>query len=177
MPDPQYSIEPLDPKKHDRTSFICEEPALNEFIRKHANRESKANTSKCFVLTEVNSPFQIRGYYTLSATSIALSSLPDRLGKRLPNREKVPATLLGRMARDLAHKKEKIGLHLMFSALKRAYQASSEVASAGVVIDPKNESLASYYETYGFIRIQDSESPLRMFLPMKDIEANAAQGA
>jgi|SaaInl7_100m_RNA_FD_contig_21_2655101_length_464_multi_7_in_0_out_0_2 hypothetical protein len=68
MASSEYLIEPLDPKKHDQESFICEEPALNEFIRKHANRESKANTSKCFVLSvpkalqrfAVTTPFQLR---------------------------------------------------------------------------------------------------------------------
>jgi hypothetical protein len=81
MASSEYLIEPLDPKKYDRESFICEEPALNEFIRKHANRESKANTSKYFVLTRSESPSTIRGYYTLSARSIALNSLPRSLAK------------------------------------------------------------------------------------------------
>ena len=172
MPDPKYIIEPLDPQKHDRASFICEEPALNDFIHKHANRESKANTSRCFVLTAQESPATIRGYYTLSATSISLSSLPEKISKKLPNREKVPATLLGRIARDLSFKRKGIGEHMMFSTLDRAYQTSLEVASAGVVLDAKNELLASYYEGYGFTRIQGAENSIRLFLPMKDIEAN-----
>ncbi|MBK1878781.1 hypothetical protein [Pelagicoccus mobilis] len=172
MPAFRYLIEPLDPKIHDRESFICEEPALNDFIRKQANRESKANTSRCFVLTTKESPTTIRGYYTLSATSISLSNLPEKTAKKLPNRDKVPATLLGRIARDLSFKSEGIGEHLMFSALNRAYLASLEVASSGVVIDPKNEPLANYYANYGFIKLQGDESSIRMFLLMKDIESN-----
>lgn len=170
---PKYIIEPLDPKKHNRDSFNCEEEALNEFIRKHANRESKANTSKCFVLARPESPSAIRGYYTLSATSITLKSLPRNLAKKLPNREKVPATLLGRIARDLSFKSENLGPHLMFSALNRANLASREIASVGVVLDPKNEALARYYEKYGFIRLQETRGSFRMFLSMKDIEANS----
>lgn len=160
MPSSKCIIEPLGPKKHDQESFICEEPALNEFIRKHANRESKANTSKCLVITRPENPPVIRGYYTLSATSIALSSLPTKLAKRLPNRDKIPATLLGRIARNLSFKSENLGPHLMFSALNRANLASREIASVGVVLDPKTKP---WHTTTKNTDSSDSRKPKVLF--------------
>ena len=166
-----YIVEPLDPRKHDREAFICEEKALNDYIRKHANRDSKTDISRCFVISTEDNPGIIRGYYTLSATSISLSTLPPKIAKKLPNRDQVPATLLGRIARDLSYKNENVGQHLMYSALHRARNASLEVASHGIVLDPKNERLAAYYQHYGFFRIQEGSKSFRMFLPMKDLRS------
>jgi len=57
----------------------------------------------------------------------------------------------------------------MYSALRRAFISSKEIASAGIVLDAKNEVLANYYESYGFLRLQDTPDSIRMFLPMKDL--------
>lgn len=97
----QLRVEILDPAVHRRDEFACESPELTEFIRTRARKEAKARASACFVLLLGADPGQIAGYYTLSATTVELDKLPIELTKKLPRYPRLPATLLGRLARAI----------------------------------------------------------------------------
>jgi hypothetical protein len=53
-------------------------------------------------------------------------------------------------------------------ALRRALEASREVASAAVVADAKDDAAAAFYRRYEFVPFADL--PNRLFLPMGLIE-------
>ena len=161
----QYKIEALDPTIHRRDQFSCESSDLTDFLRTRARKEAKTRTSACFVLVPLQERGRIAGYYTLSATSVELVKLPDDLTRKLPRYPNLPATLLGRLARDLSFKGQGIGDLLMVDALKRAYESSSVIGSVAVVVDPKDERAAKFYAEFGF-RPLDGK---RMFLPMKSV--------
>ncbi len=161
----QFRVEILDPGVHCREEFSCESPELTEFLRTRARKEAKSRTSACFVLVPVADPGQIAGYYTLSATTIELEKLPVELTRKLPRYPRLPATLLGRLARALAFKGQGIGDLLMVDALKRAYENSSVIGSVAVVVDPKDDPAAKFYGTFGFQPLDGRQ----MFLPMKAI--------
>jgi predicted N-acetyltransferase YhbS len=162
---PQFRIEILDPVIHRREEFSCESPELTEFLRTRARKEAKSRTSACFVLVPVADPEQIAGYYTLSATSIELEKLPVELTKKLPRYPRLPATLLGRLARALAFKGQGIGDLLMVDALNRSYENSSVIGSVAVVVDPKDAPAAKFYGPFGFQPLDGH----KMFLPMKAV--------
>ncbi len=107
------------------------------------------------------------GYYTLSATSILLADLPDETARKLPKYPHVPATLLGRLAIDSRCQGRGYGELMIIDALRRALQATTEVASYAVVVDVINEHTRSFYEHYEFCTFADRK--LRLFLPMKTI--------
>src|SRR3989441_84919 len=161
----QFRVEVLDPAVHRREEFSCESPELTEFLRTRARKEAKARTSACFVLVSVADPGQITGYYTLSATTIELEKLPVEVTRKLPRYPRLPATLLGRLARVLAFKAQGIGDLLMVDALKRSYENSSVIGSVAVVVDSKDERAAKFYGTFGFQQLDGQ----KMFLPMKAI--------
>src|SRR5882757_7441076 len=161
----QFKFEILDPAVHRREEFACESPELTGFLRTRARKEAKSRTSACFVLVPVADPGQIAGYYTLSATSIELEKLPVELTRKLPRYPRLPATLLGRLARALAFKGQGIGDLLMVDALKRSYENSSVIGSVAVVVDPKDEPAAKFYGAFGFQPLDDQ----KMFLPMKAV--------
>lgn len=162
---PQFKFEILDPAIHRRDEFACESPELTEFLRTRARKEAKSRTSACFVLVPVADPGQIVGYYTLSATSIELEKPPVELTKKLPRYPRLPATLLGRLARSLAFKGQGIGDLLMVDALKRSYENSSVIGSVAVVVDPKDAPATKFYGTFGFQPLDEQ----KMFLPMKSV--------
>ena len=164
-PPPQFHVEVLDPSVHRREEFACESTELTEFLRTRARKEAKARTSACFVMVPVEDRGRIAGFYTLSATSIEMEGLPAELAKKLPRYPRLPATLLGRLARAAEFKGQGIGDLLMVDALKRAYESSSVIGSVAVVVDPKDERAARFYGEFGFQRL-DSQ---KMFLPMKAI--------
>ena len=158
-------IEPLG-KKHDRAAFSCGASELDTYLRERASQEARKKISACFVLVN-DGDNSVIGYYSLSAISILLDELPEKTVKKLPRYPDVPATLLGRLAVDVRHRGRGYGEVLLVDALRRAFQASTDVASFAVVVDPKDDEARSFYEHFGFIAFPDHE--LRMFLPMQTI--------
>jgi GNAT superfamily N-acetyltransferase len=164
--DPQSpKIEPLG-KKHDRLVFSCGDEALDTYLKIRASQEAKKKIATTFVMVDSQTSAVI-GYYTLLATSILLADLPDETTKKLPKYPHVPATLLGRLAIDGRFQGRGYGELLIIDALRRALQATTEVASYAVVVDAINERARSFYEHYEFCAFPDRK--LRLFLPMKTI--------
>jgi predicted GNAT family N-acyltransferase len=118
----------------------------------------------------VTTDSRIAGYYTLSSTSIRLDDLPDELVKRLklPRYPGVGATLIGRLARDLSFKGQGIGELLLADALKVALAVSRKIASAGVVVETKDEHARRFYSEFGFTGF--TETGNRLLLRMEAIE-------
>ena len=153
-------------KKHDRAVFSCGNDALDTYLKKRASQELKKKIATTFVMVG-GQPSEIIGYYTLSATSILLDDLPDKIAKKLPKYPQVPATLLGRLAIDSRYQGRGYGEILILDALRRSLNAAAVVASYAVVVDAIDERARSLYEQYGFCDFPDRK--LRLFLPMKTI--------
>jgi len=120
-----------------------------------------------YVLVPAHQPTSVAGYYSLSSTAVRLSDLPETTRKRLPRYPLVPATLLGRLAVDKAHRGQGLGERLLIDALRRSLDASRTVASVAVIVDAKDEAGAAFYARYGFVPLPDQ--PLRLFLSMKTL--------
>jgi GNAT superfamily N-acetyltransferase len=168
----RFRIEPLDPGKHRRELFACESPELTEFLRKRARKEMQARASACFVLVPEADPGRVVGYYTLSQTSIVLEHLPAALVKRLPRYPQLGATLIGRLARDLAWKGRQVGRLLLIDALRRCVRHSAEVGAVVVATDPKDDKSRAFYETHGFRGLDEH----RMFIPMSELIEREVSG-
>ncbi|MEO6106563.1 MAG: GNAT family N-acetyltransferase [Cyclobacteriaceae bacterium] len=148
---------------HKKNSFVCEEPSLENYLRKQAGQDVKRQVAACFILEGEGG--EIKGYYTLSADSVDRTLIPEHLHKKLPYKN-LPVTLLGRLARDSNYKGQGIGELLLADALRRAYQASSTIGAWAVVTDPINEKALEFYQSFGFISLESG----RMFIPMETIK-------
>jgi GNAT superfamily N-acetyltransferase len=168
----QFLIEHLDPAKHRRRDFRCESAELTAFLQQRARKEMDARASACFVLVPESDPGRIAGYYTLSQTSVTLAKLPVAVAKRLPHYPDLGATLIGRLARDLAWKGQDIGRLLLVDALRRCLRQSDEVGAVVVVTDPKDLKARAFYERFGFRALDDS----RLFIPMRELVEREARG-
>ena len=104
-----YLIEPLSVPPHRREEFACESADLTDYIRTRARKEMQARASACFLLVAESDPGRIVGYYTLSQTAVVTRQLPAAVTKRLPRYPQMGATLIGRLARDLAWKGKDVG--------------------------------------------------------------------
>ena len=109
----------------------------------------------------------VLGFHTLSATSIQLTDIPTALAKRLPRYPRLPATLLGRLATDLAVRGLGLGRVLLVDAITRAVR--SEIASFALVLDAKDEAAASFYERESFIRLPGT--PIRFVRRLDELAA------
>lgn len=149
---------------HEKEKFSCGKPLLDEYLHKQAKQDVKRRLSACFILPEDNT---IKGYYTLSTSSIEQSKLPADIIKKLPpSYTDLPATLLGRLAVSTDFQGQGLGETLLMDALKRSYFASLQVGSMAVIVDPIDEQAEKFYEKYDFIKLPDSG---KMFLPMATI--------
>jgi len=68
-------VEPL-ANRHDRNSFHCGEPLLDDYIRHRARQDLKRRVATVFVAIGRESHI-IAGYYTLSAASLDRDDLPE----------------------------------------------------------------------------------------------------
>jgi len=163
---PAYRIELLGPT-HDRMAFACGNDALDRYVQQQASQDVRRGLAVVYVLIDTATNV-IAGYYTLSATSLDLAELTPAVVKRLPRYPSLPATLLGRLARDSRFRGRGAGEALMLDALKRSLEAARHVASFAVVVDAIDDGARGFYERFDFSRSPHQE--YRLFLPMATID-------
>ena len=151
---------------HKKDNFDCGISMLNQYLHTQAKQDVKRKLSACFILADKDNV--VKGYYTLSSTSIKRENLPEQIIKKLPpSYYNLPATLLGRLAVDNTCKGQKIGELLLIDALKKCYESSlSSIGSMCVIVDPIDENAIQFYKKYGFVLLPGSG---KMFLPMVTI--------
>ena len=106
----------------------------------------------------------IAGYYTLSQYAIQLDAVPEEILRKPPKYPMVPTTLVGRLAVSTEFRGQRLGELLLMDALHRSLALSEQAASAGVIVDAKDESAVSFYRKYGFLDLPKVER--RLFSPM-----------
>ena len=159
-----FRFEPLG-SQHDRASFSCGSAPLDDYLKTRARQDVRRLAAAVFVMVPVAAPTVVAGYYTLSATSVALEEVPEDFARKLPRYPFAPATLLGRLARDVRF--PRTGKLLLVDALKRACRQSGEIAAATVIVDAKDDRAREFYESFGFRPLLASAN--RLFLPMQTI--------
>lgn len=162
--EPKY-IQALT-KTHERKSFDCGNAFLNRYLREQARQDVEKRAAASFVLIQPDCP-EVLGFYTLSASVIALDELPQATKKRLPRYGQLPVTLLGRLAVDRSVSRQGVGELLLVDALRRSLEAAQQIASMAVIVDAKDERADSFYRHFDFQPFQ--QTPLRLFLPMGQI--------
>jgi hypothetical protein len=83
-------------KDHDRNSFDCRVPALNDYLKKYALQNQKKHAARTYVATRGN---RIVGYYSLAYGSVSLEEAPPSVESGL-FRHPIPVILLARLAVD-----------------------------------------------------------------------------
>jgi predicted GNAT family N-acyltransferase len=157
------TVEPLG-RQHDRTAFHCGADALDRYLKQQARQDADKRVAAPFVA--VNPPNRrVLGYYTLSASVVTLTDLPDELTRKLPRYPQLPVTLLGRLAVDQSARVQRLGEHLLLDALHRSLTHADQIAAMAVVVDAKDENAAEFYRHYGFIPLQ--AQPRRLYVPMR----------
>lgn len=152
-------------KQHDRAAFSCGVEVLDDYLKHRAGQELRRGVSFPYVLTRGDDP-RVWGYYTLSATSVALDKLPPALAKQL-GYPAAPAALVGRLAVDQSLQGQGVGQLVLVDALRRL-AATESMAIMLVVVDPKDDAATHFYTRFGFEPL--SEDDRRMFMPFKAVK-------
>ncbi len=164
-PKTSWSVETFDRNKHDRSSFDCGVPALNDWITTKVSQFEKKDLARTYVLVESGLSV-VKGYYALSNHAVVYESLPEDQAKGLPQID-VPVVLIGKLAVDCSIKGQHLGEYLLMDALRRAEYLASKIGIRAVEVDAIDDSARSFYLRYGFFALHDD--PQHLFLPMNVI--------
>lgn len=134
-------------KHHHRSAFRSGDAALDDWFHKRAGQDDRRNVARVFVGLDGDT---IAGFYSLSAFSLRLATMPDELSAKLPRYDAIPAALIGRLARDERYRGKRVGELLLIDAIRRALFASNNLAIHAIVVDAKDARASEFYRTYGF---------------------------
>jgi predicted GNAT family N-acyltransferase len=155
-----WTIERLE-KRHDRASFDCGVPALNEFLKTSARQNQRDHIGRTFVAVEAGST-RVGGFYTLTVGAVSRDALPASEAKGLP-RYPVPVAHLGRLAVALSARGHRLGEQLLLHALEQVLRISEVVGVYAVEARAKDDRARAFYAHYGFKPLLDDD--LHLYLP------------
>jgi len=160
---------------HDRKSFDCGVPALNEYLERFARQNHESGGAKTFVAAAIGEPKRVLGYYSISPGAIEFARVPTKLTRRL-GRYDVPIFRLARLAVSRAAQGQGLGGDLLLAAGERALSVAAEVGGVAIAIDAKEDHAAKWYARFGAMPLLDD--PLKLILPLDVIAAaiRAARG-
>jgi len=158
-----FTVEELDPKRHDRAGFECGVEPLNRYLKTLAVQHRAKGIATSFVLVDSAQPTRILGYYSLSAATLAFERLADSDRKGLPAYP-IPAVRIGRLASSISARGTGIGESLLQNAVKRVLQARGTLGVCAIVVEAKDGSAEAFYRRYRF-RLCDVQSR-QLYLPL-----------
>jgi GNAT superfamily N-acetyltransferase len=160
-----FRVEKL-AKDHDRSRFSSGTAALDRYLARQARQDQHRNVAAIFVLIDVAND-RIAGYYTLSASDVALDALPEQTRKRLPRYSNVPTALLGRLAVDQNYRGHGLGRLLLADALRLVVMLQVHIGTWGINVSAIDDNARAFYKHFGFVEIPDE--PYNLFLPLESI--------
>ena len=161
-PEPLAEHHRLDP-------FACGEPALDEWLVRHARSAQASDAARVYVTTTEGAKAVV-GYYALAAAQVAPQDATTRALKGQPPARPVPAIILARLAVDQHHQRAGVGRSLLQDVLLRCASAAEAIGARLLLVHAKHDAAKAWYQRYGF---QASPTdPLHLQLLMKDLRAH-----
>lgn len=163
MPRPVI-VSPPEPiaADHDVSQFRCEQPALDEWLRRQALR-NEGLAGRTYVVCVERA---VVGYYCLATAAAGHGEVNAKLRRNMP--DPIPMILLGRLAVDRAHQGAGIGSGLLKDAIRRAAAAYRIVGFRALVVHAKDDAAVAFYEKHGFKALASART---LFLPMETLVA------
>ncbi len=152
-------------RRLDRHSFDCGNPDLNDWLRRQAGQQERANNTRTFLAVEGST---VIGYYATTTYRLGLDDAAAMYGVgRRPY--PIPAVLLARLAVDRDSQGSGVGSRLLLHALRQIAHASRHVGFEVVVVHAIYRSAVTFYGQRGFTQFEDHD--LHLFMPVKDLLA------
>lgn len=157
--------EPL-AKHHRFDDFRCGEPALDDWLQRHARAAQSSDSARVFVATLEDSETVV-GYYAIAAVQVAPEDATARALKGQPRARPVPAILLARLAVDESHQGAGVGRSLLQDALLRCAEAADVIGARVLVVHAKHDAAKAWYMRYDFEA--SPTDPLHLLMLLKDV--------
>ena len=165
----------LDPELHDRAAFSSGVDAVDNFLRRTANKLSRADNLRTFVLAAEDGA--VIGYYSLNASEIDYAELPAKYARTRPRHGMIPASFIAMIGVDQAYQGRGVGTALLVDCIARIADAADLMGIALVLLDVLDDgdqaALARrtrLYEEFGFRSL--ARDPTRLYLPLASVRAS-----
>ncbi|MDQ2733290.1 MAG: GNAT family N-acetyltransferase [Armatimonadota bacterium] len=157
---------------HDRKTFDCGKPALNEFLQRRARQNADRNIGVTYVVVEDAGRSRVMGYYNLVTRTIEREIIPE---KALPSGP-VGVVLLGRLAVDRTFQNRGHGKRMLIRAIRQTEEAARSIGIYALVLDAIDDEAKSWYLglDWGFQALVDD--PNHLFLPVTIIRKLGLSG-
>ncbi|GAB1407380.1 GNAT family N-acetyltransferase [Thermomonas brevis] len=144
--------------------FDCGQVALNQFLKRYALVNQKANSAQTYVccLGDV-----VVGFYSLALGSVDAEAMPPRVLKGLA-RHPAPVMILTRLAVEKEHQRKGLGQALLKDALLRTAQAADIAGIRCLLVHTKDDAARKWYESWEFE--PSPTDPYHLFLLLKDLK-------
>lgn len=150
-------FEPIS-RLHNRKLFDCGDDEVNRFLREQALQDHEKDMSRTIVLINDGAdPTRIIGYHTLAMRQVRQEDIPKDKPKI---KRSIPVVLLGQLGVDRAFQGRRLGDLLLMDAQARVDEISRRTGIRALMLDARNERLATWYEQHDFVRFPGE---LRMF--------------
>lgn len=159
--------EPLG-KQHRVDDFDCGEPALDDWLKRHALGAQASGSARVFVAT-LDDEETVVGYYALAAAQVAPDEATARALKGQPRARPIPAILLARLAVDREHQRAGLGRSLLQDVLLRCVDAAEAIGARVLLVHAKHEAAKAWYGQFDFE--ESPTDPLHLMMLMKDVRA------
>ena len=144
---------------HDRASFDCGVPVLNEWLINRALKNEAAGASRTYVLCV---GANVVGYYCLAAGAVARDSAPGALARNMP--DPVPVIVLGRLAIDLQYQGRGLGRALLRDAVLRVLRAADVIGVKAILLHALSGEAKRFYLASGLLEFPGD--PMTLCLPL-----------
>jgi GNAT superfamily N-acetyltransferase len=159
--------EPLG-KQHRVDGFGCGEPALDEWLKRHARAAQASDSARVFVVT-LEDGETVVGYYALAAAQVEPEEATARALKGQLRTRPVPAILLARLAVDRQHQGAALGRSLLQDVLLRCVEAAEAIGARVLLVHAKHDAAKTWYLQFGFE--ESPTDPLHLLMLLKDVRA------
>ncbi|MGI9366654.1 MAG: GNAT family N-acetyltransferase [Rhizobiaceae bacterium] len=169
-----FTIEPFDPRNHDRAAFSCGVSQIDNFLKLTAKKGSKANFIRIWVVA--NDDNSIVGFYGINMHAINIKDMPFSYAKKAMKHGMLPAAFTTMIGVDKTQQGNGIGSALVADALSRIARVSEDIGTCVVMLDVFDDGdvdavarRKKSYEEFGFIPLPDQ--PLRLFMSVETTRA------
>ena len=130
--------------EHDVSTFSCGHVSLDDWLKRRALSNQKANASRTYVVTD---GARVIAYYALASGALASAAATGKLRRNMP--DPIPMAILGRLAIDEAFQGQGLGRALFRDAALRILAAADVIGIRGMLVQAISDEAAAFYRALG----------------------------
>lgn len=135
---------------HQLDGFVCEEPALADWLKRRALKNQFEGASRTFVVCD---GADVIGYYALAAGAVSHVAAQGGVRRNMP--DPVPVMVLGRLAVHVDWASQGIGRGLLKDAVLRTLRVARDAGIRAILCHAISGKAKQFYLKHGFV-----ESPI-----------------